>query len=180
MRIAPSFLIAGLILGSAQNVMAQEIHKIPFSVTDENYDISSVISQTQADNIIHSILTAAPAGTKVSDISLAGTYDINAQHYLTTVNMTHIDFKAVVYSFLKDSISIQLSANMTDGDCAHPVITAENESGSNQVIDDKLKAYLKDHAIEVVKDHLIHQTDLEKYCRVKPTKNYVVRFYPNP
>ena len=165
----------GLSFGITSAANAQNIYFR--NLQDTSYNLSTVISQAQASNIVNSLLSTAPSGTKVSNISLKGSFNLDSQNYLGEVNLTEINFTVVAYSIIKDNISVKLDASFPDGNCNNPVILSESESGSSSLIDPKLSTYLKEHAVEIVKNNLINQSDLLSYCHVKPSAIYPVTFY---
>lgn len=142
------------------------------------HDLKSVVSQAQADTVVRSLIKLAPKGTRVSNISMAGTFDTDANNYLSTVDAGPLSFRFVIYigalPTLSDTVTMRLAAHFQDGDCTKPEVTVVESSGTNALMDGKIASYIKDHALELMRDSLVKQTDLVKYCRVQPALEYNV------
>lgn len=150
-------------------------------------ELKSVVSPVQADTVVRSLIKLAPKGTRVSNISIAGSfttsendYAVNENNYLTSIDAGPVTFRFVIYvgvlPTLSDTVTMRLAANFQDGDCNNPQITVAETSGTNALMDGKIRSYVREHAVELMRDSLVKQTDLVKYCRVQPALEFDVNF----
>ena len=149
---------------------------------DTSFNLSTAISQVQANNIITGIESnaGAPSGTEVSNTSTTGSYTLNTQNILTAVSIDALNFTVkvpILFFTITDDVHIQLTADIPNGDCSKPANVHVTETGDESTADGQIQGYLNGHSSELVKNYFIKMTDLVKYCAIQPQLQYSVQFY---
>ncbi len=138
---------------------------------DSNYDVNGVISETQLHTVLSTLLRIAPSGTKATDLDLKGFFTINDKRYLTVVDINAVQFKVTTKIGIipvNSNVTISMAAAFPDLDCNHPQITRVSVAGTSMLLDPAIRSHIKKNAESLMRENFIGQTDLVKYCKIKP------------
>jgi len=138
---------------------------------DSSYDITGVISSAQMDKIVATLLRDAPSGSKATDVNYRGFFTVSPERYLTVVDMNSVQYKVtakVGIIPLSSTVTMSIAAAFPDLNCNNPVITRLSVTGTNFLLDGEIKNYMTKNAVSIIRDNYVAQSDLIKYCKVKP------------
>lgn len=147
---------------------------LPFFLCTNTYaswplESGNTVTTTQAraiaNELVHrGMLTVAPSGAVINEVSLKGTYSLNYRNYLDKLDLTELYVKFSTMTFAGGVIKLSVSATFSNGDCNRPTITYAAASGSSGLLDVAIKRYFSEQSLQFVRDNLIRQTILAKYC----------------
>lgn len=138
---------------------------------DTTYDAKSVVSDDQLSSIVKSMLKIAPNGTKATNLLFSGFFSVNDDRYMTLLDSTSIKFKVTTKIGiipLSSDIVMSLAGSFPTLDCNNPQITRVVVDGNSVLLDGPIRDHVKNNVVSIFRDNFVAQTDLVKYCKVKP------------
>jgi hypothetical protein len=138
---------------------------------DATYDAKSVVSDAQLESIVKTLLKIAPSGTKTTNISFDGFFSVNDDRYITALDVQAIKFKVstkVGPIPLSSNVTMSLAGTIPGLDCSNPQITRVVVTASNPLFEGEIRNHVVKNALSIFRDNIIGQTDLVKYCKIKP------------
>lgn len=151
------------------------IGQYTYASADATYDAKSVVSESQLETIVQTLIKIAPNGTKTSNISFEGFFTVNDDRFMTLLDVQAIKFKVATKVGpipLSSNVTMSLAGTIPGSDCNNPQITRVVVKASNALFEGEVRNHIVKNALSIFRDNIIGQTDLVKYCKIKPNLNY--------
>lgn len=145
-----------------------------YASADATYDAKSVVSDAQLESIVQTLIKIAPSGTKTSNISFEGFFTVNDDRFMTLLDVQAIKFKVATKVGpipLSSNVTMSLAGTIPNLDCNNPQITRVVVKASNALFEGEIRNHVVKNALSIFRDNIIGQTDLVKYCKIKPNFN---------
>lgn len=136
-----------------------------------HYPIEEFVTSAQAESLKTQITKKLPKNTQIIESSYKGYFTLSPEGYLQEINIENVKSKlsmSTVFTSITSTVEAHLISALHDGDCTGPTIMFVDVKFSNPFLRmifkyDKLQQY----AVTFIKEYLIQQTNLERYCKIK-------------